>query len=178
MTKKRYRKKCQKLFCKAKRLGVKLKFHQDWFYHQRLNCLWHGGTVAEIIVSKELIIELNAYGDVRATLYDEHGEELAYSKDKSNAGAFEDNMYPYLTTDKQLALAVENNLLRLDNNNWIEYDGYVLDKRIGKMEFVDLGMIVDNIVDDDILIAINEVLDSLEQVKEEILWVAREDKGV
>lgn len=27
-----------------------------------------------------------------------------------------------------------------------------------------------------ILIAINEVLDSLEQVKEEILWVAREDK--
>ena len=93
MTKKQYRKKCQKLFCKAKRLGVKLKFHQDWFHHQRLNCLWHGGTVAEIIVSKELSIELNAYGDVRATLYDEHGEELAYSKDKSNTGAFEDNMY-------------------------------------------------------------------------------------
>jgi hypothetical protein len=37
-------------------------------------------------------------------------------------------------------------------------------------------MIVDNIVDDDILIAINEVLDSLEQVKEEILWVAKEDR--
>lgn len=176
MTKKQYRKKCQKLFCKAKRLGVKLKFHQAWFHHQRLNCLWHGGTVAEIIVSKELTIELNAYGDVRATLYDEQGEELAYSKDKSNTGAFEDNMYPYLTTDKQLKEALEKNLLKLDNNNWIEYDGYLLDKKTGKMEFVDLGMIVDNIVDDDILIAINEVLDSLEQVKEEILWVAREDK--
>ena len=176
MTKKQYRKKCQKLFCKAKRLCVKLKFHQDWFYHQRLNCLWHGGTVAEIIVSKELVVELSAYGDVRATLYDEHGEELAFSKDKSNAGAFEDNMYPYLTTDKQLNDALEKNLLKLDNNNWIEYDGYVLDKTTGKMEFVDLGMIVDNIVDDDILIAINEVLDSLEEVKEEILWVAKEDK--
>ena len=85
-------------------------------------------------------------------------------------------MYPYLTTDKQLKEALEKNLLKLDNNNWIEYDGYLLDKKAGKMEFVDLGMIVDNIVDDDILIAINEVLDSLEQVKEEILWVAREDK--
>ena len=176
MTKKQYRKKCQKLFCKAKRLCVKLKFHQDWFHHQRLNCLWHGGTVAEIIVSKELTIELNAYGDVRATLYDEHGEELAYSKDKSNTGAFENNMYPYLTTDRQLKEVIEQNRLRLDNNNWIEYDGYVLDKKTGKMEFVDLGMIVDNIVNDDVLCAIKEVLDSLEQVKEEILWVAREDK--
>lgn len=178
MTKKQYRKKCQKLFCKAKRLGVKLKFSPDYFHHQRLNCLWHGGTVAEIIVSKELVIELSAYGDVRATLYDEQGEELAYSKDKSNTGAFTDNMYPYLTTDKQLKEALEKNLLKLDNNNWIEYDGYVLDKKTGKMEFVDLGMIVDNIVDDDILIAINEVLDSLEQVKEEILWVAKGDESV
>ena len=176
MTKKQYLKKCQKLFCKAKRLGVKLKFNQDWFHHHRLNCLWHGGTVAEIVVSKELVIELNAYGDVIATLFDWNGEELARSKDKSNNGAFENNMYPYLTTDRQLKEVIEQNRLRLDNNNWIEYDGYVLDKNTGKMEFVDLGMIVDNIVDDDILIAINEVLDSLEQVKEEILWVAKEDR--
>ena len=176
MTKKQYRKKCQKLFCKAKRLGVKLKFYQNCFHHKRLNCLFNGGTIAEIIVSKELVIELNAYGDVRATLYDEKGEELAYSKDKSNTGAFTDNMYPYLTTDKQLAEVLEKGLLKLDNNNWIEYDVYVLDKKTGKMEFVDLGMIVDNIVDDDILVAINEVLDALEAVKEEILWVARGDK--
>ena len=176
MTKKQYRKKCQKLFCKAKRLGVKLIFHQEYFKPNQLNCLWHGGTIAKIIVSKELEIELNAYGDVRATLYDENGRELAYSKDESNTGAFTDNMYPYLTTDKQLRVALEKDLLKLDNNNWIEYDGYVLDKKTGKMEFVDLGMIVDNIVDDDILIAINEVLDSLEQVKEEILWVAKEDR--
>ena len=176
MTKKQYRKKCQKLFCKAKRLGVKLKFYQEYFEPNRLNCLWHGGTIAKIIVSKDLEVELNAYGDVIATLYDKNGVELAYSKDKSNTGAFTDNMYPYLTTDEQLNSAIENNLLKLDNNNWIEYDGYVLCKKTGKMEFVDLGMIVDNIVDDDILVAINEVLDALEEVKEEILWVARGDK--
>ena len=89
---------------------------------------------------------MNAYGDVRATLYNERGEELAYSKDKSNTGAFTDNMYPYLTTDQQLYDALDKSLLKLDNNNWIEYDGYVLDKKTGKMEFVDLGMIVDNIL--------------------------------
>lgn len=175
MTKKQYRKKCQKLFCKAKRLGVKLKFYQDYFHYKRLNCLWHGGTIARIIVSKELEIELNAYGDVRATLYDENGKELAYSKDKSNTGAFTDNMYPYLTTDEQLHETLEKDLLKLDNNNWIEYDGYVLNKESGKMEFVDLGMIVDNIVDDDILCAIKQVLDSLEEVKKEILDVVRGD---
>lgn len=176
MTRKQYRKKCQKLFCKAKRLGVKLKFHQNWFHHHRLNCLWHGGTVAEIVVSKELVVELNAYGDVIATLYDANGRELAYSKDKSNGGAFTDNMYPYLTTDVQLRNALETDLLKLSNNNWIEYDGYVLNKETGKMEFVDLGMIVDNIVDDDILCAIKEVLGSLEDIKQEILDVAKEDE--
>ena len=176
MTKKQYRKKCQKLFCKAKRLGVKLKFNQDWFHHHRLNCLWHGGTVAEIVVSKELVVELNAYGDVIATLYDANGRELAYSKDKSNGGAFTDNMYPYLTMDVQLRNALETDLLKLSNNNWIEYDGYVLNKETGKMEFVDLGMIVDNIVDDDILCAIKEVLGSLDDIKLEILDVAKEDE--
>ena len=176
MTRKQYRKKVQKLFCKAKRLKVQLKFNQNWFHHKQLNCLWHGGTIASIIVSKELFIELSAYGDVRATLYNEKGEELAYSKDKSNAGAFTDNMYPYLTTDKQLDEALEKGLLKLDNNNWIEYDGYVLNNETGKMQFVDLGMIVDNIVDDDILCAIKEVLDAIEQIKEEILWAAKEDE--
>ena len=175
MTKKQYRKKVQKLFCKAKHLGVKLKFNQEYFHHQRLNCLWQGGTIAKIIVSKELEIELNAYGDVRATLYDENGSELAYSKDESNTGAFTDNMYPYLTTDKQLREALEKDLLKLDNNNWIEYDGYVLCKKTGKMEFIDLGMIVDNIVDDDILCAIKEVLGSLEDIKQELLDVAKEN---
>ena len=44
MTKKQYRKKCQKLFCKAKRLGVKLIFNPNAFHHKRLDCLWYGGT--------------------------------------------------------------------------------------------------------------------------------------
>ena len=77
MTKKQYRKKFQKLFCKAKRIGVKLKFNPDCFHHKRLDCLWYGGRVASIVVSPEMEIELCAYGDVIAVLYDENGKEIA-----------------------------------------------------------------------------------------------------
>ena len=75
-TKKQYRKKCQKLFCKAKRIGVKLKFYPDCFHHKRLDCLWYGGRVASIVVSPEMVIVLCAYGDVIAVLYDENGNIL------------------------------------------------------------------------------------------------------
>lgn len=173
MTKKQYRKKCQKLFCKAKRLGVKLEFHQDYFNHKRLNCLWYGGCFALIVVSPELKIELGAYGDVIAVLYDKKGEEIAYSKDKSNNGAFEDNMRSYLKTDNQLQLAIEEQRLVFINNNWIEYDGYYFDEVKGRMRYIDL-MIYDNILDDDILVAIKQVLDSLEEIKEQILTEAKE----
>ena len=173
MTKKQYRKKVQKLFCKAKRLGVKLKFNPDYFHHKRLNCLWHGGCFALIVVSPELEIELAAYGDVIAVLYDENGKEIAYSKDKSNNGAFEDNMRPYLKTDEQLSLALEEQRLVLINNNWIEYDGHYYDKAKDRNRFIDL-MIYDNIVDDNILIAIKQVLDSLEEIKEQIFEEVKE----
>ena len=173
MTKRQYHKKCQKLFCKAKRLGVKLEFYPDSFHHKRLDCLWYGGRVAVIVVSPEIEIELCAYGDVIAVLYDENGKEIAYSKDKSNNGAFEDNMRPYLKTDKQLRLALEEKRLVLMNNNWIEYDGYLSNKATGKICFIDL-MVYDNLVDDNILLAIKQVLDSLEEIKEQILKEAKE----
>lgn len=173
MTKRQYHKKCQKLFCKAKRLGVKLEFCPDYFHHKRLNCLWHGGRVAVIVVSTEMEIELCAYGDVIAVLYDENGKEIAYSKDKSNNGAFEDNMKPYLKTDKQLQLALEEKRLILMNNNWIEYDGYLSNSETGKKLFIDL-MVYDNLIDDNILLAIKQVLDSLEEIKTQLLEETKE----
>ena len=173
MTKKEYRKKCQKLFCKAKRLGVKLIFDPNAFHHKRLDCVWYGGRVALIIVSTEMEIELCAYGDVIAVLYDENGREIAYSKDKSNNGAFEDNMRPYLKTDKQMRLALEEKRLVLMNNNWIEYDGYLSNRETRKTRSIDL-MVYDNLVDDNILLAIKQVLDSLEEIKKQILEETRE----
>ena len=78
----------------------------------------------------------------------------------------------YLKNDKQLKQAIEGGRLVFINNNWIEYDGYVLNKETGKKQFIDLGGFADNVVDDDILEAINQVLDSLEQVVLEIKSVA------
>ena len=134
--------------------------------------MWYGGNIAKIKVSEELTVTIDANGAVIVRLLDEYGEELVYSKDESNHGAFEDNMLPYLKTDKQLHKAIEDGKLVFINNNWIEYGGYILDEETGKKQFIDLGMITDNVVDDDILEAINQVLDSLEQVVLEIKSVA------
>ena len=167
-----YYKRCRALFDKAKSLGVELEFNAGNFSPKRLNCLWYGGNIAKIKVSEELTVTIDANGAVIVRLLDEYGEELVYSKDESNHGAFEDNMLPYLKTDKQLHKAIEDGKLVFINNNWIEYGGYILDEETGKKQFIDLGMITDNVVDDDILEAINQVLDSLEQVVLEIKSVA------
>ena len=167
-----YYKRCRALFDKAKSLGVELEFNSGNFSPKRLDCLWYGGNIANIKVSEELSITIDANGAVITRLLDENGEELVYSKDESNQGRFEDNMLPYLKNDKQLKQAIEGGRLVFINNNWIEYDGYVLNKETGKKQFIDLGLLADNVVDDDILEAINQVLDSLEQVVLEIKSVA------
>ena len=167
-----YYKRCRALFNKAKSLGVELEFNAGNFSPNRLDCLWYGGNIANIKVSDELSITIDVNGAVITRLLDEDGEELVYSKDEANRGCFEDKMLPYLKNDKQLKQAIQDGRLVFINNNWIEYDGYVLDKETGKKQFIDLGGTADNVVDDDILEAVNQVLDSLEQVVFEIKSVA------
>ncbi len=173
MTKSKYLRKCNKLFRKAKRNGVTLDFNPYSFNPNRLNCLWHGGHIATVKVSKGLEIDIAAIGDVIARLYDENGVMIASSKDKSNQGAFESNMIQYIKDDNALVLAEGKGLLELLNNNWIEYDGILEHSKTGKRYFVDLGMIVDNILDNNILEAIDQVLDSLDSIKKEILDTAK-----
>ncbi len=170
-----YCKKCKKLFKKADKLGVKLQFNPLDFDHKHLNCLWHGGTIACIRVSPRVMIELMAHGDVRAVLYDKNGEELVRSKDKSNAGAFFTNMYQYIKDDKELKRLERNGSLVLDNNNWIEYGGVVFEDGKNASQIVDLGMVVDNILDDNVLIAIEQALDSLDDIVKEILSQAAKE---
>lgn len=184
MTKFKYKNKCKALFRKAKKLGVELIFSPEYFNHSRLNCLWYGGELAKIKVSDTLTIEISIYGDVYAWLLDENGDELARVKDKSNNGSFTDWMLPHIKTDKQLEKAICNGRLILDNNNWVEYDGLVNEGKIEKSDteitwsFIDLGLICDNILDDDILVAIDEALDSIDRIRVEILGVAEEDYGI
>lgn len=173
MSKRKYKKKCKALFKKAKKLGVELIFSPEYFNHRRLNCLWYGGELATIKLSDSFSIELSIYGDVYAWLLNENGDELARVKDKSNSGSFSDWMLSYIKTDKQLKKALRDGRLILDYNNWIEYDGVVKKRSADKSgEFIDLGMICDNILDDNILKAIDEALDSIDDIKAEICGVA------
>lgn len=179
MNRRSYKKKCKALFMKAKELGLKLVFYPTSFKHRRLNCLWYGGGLATIEVSEAFAIELNIYGDVRAELTDDAGNELASVTDKNNGGVFSEYMLPYIKTDKQLEDALESGKLTLGNNNWIEYDGVIKTCDTDSTGvFVDLGMICDNILDDDILSAIEQVLDSIEEIKKEISDAAENHYGI
>jgi hypothetical protein len=179
MNKRNYKKKCKALFDKARKLGLKLIFYPRGFEHRRLNCLWYGGELATIKLSETFAIELNIYGEVRAELTDDLGNELASVTDKNNAGAFSKYMLPYIKTDKQLEDALESGKLILGNNNWIEYDGVVKTCDTDTTGvFVDLGMICDNILDDDVLSAIEQALDSIKEIKNEICDVAENHYGI
>ena len=179
MNRRSYKKKCKALFLKAKELGLELTFNPKSFEHRRLNCLWYGGGLATIKVSETLAIELNIYGDVRSELTDDLGNELTSVTDKNNDGVFSEYMVPYIKTDKQLEDALQSGKLTLGNNNWIEYDGVIKTCDTDSTGvFIDLGMICDNILDDDILSAIGQVLNSIEEIKEEIIGVAENHYGI
>lgn len=170
MTKRKYKNKCRKLFDKAKALGVELDFSPKQFDPNKLNCLWHGGWYAYIKLSEDLDIEIGAMGDVCASLFDRSGEQIAYAKDKGNGGYFSEAMRGYIRDDKHLKELLDAGDLVLENNNWIEYGGiyYPYGRDVPGIA-VDLGFVSDNIVDDDVLNAIDDVLSSLEEIKKDIL---------
>lgn len=179
MNKRKYKKKCKALFKKAKELNVILEFNPEEFDCHRLDCIWYGGTIAMINVSDTFAIQLRAEGDVRACLTDRNGDVIASVKDKNNCGAFADEMRTYFKTDKQLYAAMDNESLTLGNNNWIEYDGIVkVDASDECGTFIDLGMICDNFLDNNVLLAVEQVLDSIEEIKAEIIDVADVEYGI
>lgn len=174
MTKKQYEKQCKKLFEKAKSYGLTLEFAPEFFDCKRLNCLWYGGELATIRVSAVLDIELNVYGGVYAALFDKRDKQLARVKDKNDSGRFSDEMMPFIKNDRQLQEALDKGRLILDNNNWIEYDGVIHGSESdSERKFVDLGMICDNILDDNILTAIDFVLDDHKKIADEIMEVSK-----
>lgn len=167
MTENIYRHKCAALFDKAKNLGLSLKFYQDNFNHKRLNCLWYGGFLAEIVVNPTLSIILKISGDVRAFLRNKNTNAIiAMVKDKTCSGKFTEEMHPFIKTDAQLFERIENGSLELCENNWIEYNGIL--NANGKEMFVDLGFVTDNVLDNNILVAINQALDNYITIVEDI----------
>ena len=166
MTKEDYIKAVDRLFDKATAYKVKLNFNPSCYKPERLDCLWYGGNVATIYVDKDISIDISAIGDVRAIYYNKKGEEEARVKDSRNGGYFENEMSKYLANDNELLQAIEEDRLVLGNNNWLEYDGYI--RYRGERYFIDLGM-YDNITDsNNILEAIDEVLDNYKLIKKAI----------
>ena len=169
MKKREYEAKCKELFAKAEKFGVKLEFDPSTFDPERLNCLWYGGWYASVVISPKLSISIGIYGDVRAWLFDRKGEQLAYVKDKGNNGRFYDDMHYYIKDDKQLEKMLKKGRLTLDNNNWVEYGGVIYPESENKGGLtIDLGMRTDNILDDNVLEAIDQVLDDLVNIVTEI----------
>jgi hypothetical protein len=100
-------------------------------------------------------------------------------KDKGNNAVFADVMGRYIRNDSDLKKAIQRGRLKLDYNNWVEYDGLIRDETMqSRQKFIDLGIVSDNILNDNILIAIDEVLDSYENIVSEICFVAKEDYGI
>ena len=170
-----YKERCDALFQKAKLLNLELAFEPDNFDPQRLNCLWHGGHIAEVKVSDELSIDISVCGDVYADLYDEYCNHIEHVKDKGNNAVFADVMGSHIKNDADLRNAIHCGRLKVDYNNWVEYDGLIRDETSqSKRKFIDLGIVCDNVLDDNILTAIGEVLDSWQKIVFEIRFVAQE----
>ena len=179
MNNQKYKAKCRALFEKAKALGLELEFCPQTYDNNRLNCLWYGGQLAVIKISDNLSIELSICGDVYAEFVDRKGNKMACVKDKNNSGAFSKYVMPYLKNDRQLLAAIDSNRLYLGNNNWIEYDGLLKEQESDELyQFVDLGIVCDNILDDDILVAIDSALDRYKDITAEILAVAEREAAI
>lgn len=154
----KYDAECERLHSICNEKEIQLKFDKTNFEPQRLNCLWYGGNIATLS-KKDIAIDISVIGDIRATLFDENGEVIVFVKDKGNNGRFYDEMNYYIKDDDELGNLIEQNRLVLDNNNWIEFGGII------NNEFIDLGMIYENITDsDNILEAIEEVIERFDEI--------------
>jgi len=112
-----------------KKLGMTLETDvSDFIDEDHLDCLWYGGPFA-IIKYNNLTIEVSAIGDVR--IWGKLDGEDFYVKDKTNSGRFYDEAGQYLKdsdfskvfSDEYLSedeLENKDNVLFIDNNNWIE----------------------------------------------------------
>lgn len=80
---------------------------------------WYGGTVATLKYNG-YTVEVNALGDVEATLLDEAGNFVVDVKDRNNAGAFAEVMRPYIHNDEELESDICDERMLFSYNNWFE----------------------------------------------------------
>lgn len=121
----------------------------------RLDCVWYGGEVAKVHY-KGFTFTVEAIGDVKAYLFDEHDKEIARVKDKGNGGHFYDEMRQFIANDKELKELSDGCRLVYDDANWWECFATTPD---GK--FHDMQDVVDA---DDLVGAIQTVIDTADEI--------------
>ena len=93
--------------------------------------LWHGGSMITL-TKGNIMISIDAVGDVEASLFDADGDEIASVKDRNNAGLFRDELGHEIHGDNEL-ISIEdgsdrkNRTLYFANNNW--YEVFIFQKR-------------------------------------------------
>lgn len=87
---------------------------------KRYSSLWYGGSIAAVKFQNGYTMNVDAIGDVFATLYDKDENTLAESRDKNNAGIFAEEMRCFFATDKKLIEEERAGRLIVNNNNWYE----------------------------------------------------------
>lgn len=97
---------------------MKVEFTQPYKDNKQSH-FWFGGVVAKMH-HKGYDFYISAVGDVIGSLTDEKGEEIAYIKDTSNGGWFENEMSYYIKNDTELYDLEEQGRLVFTNNNWWE----------------------------------------------------------
>lgn len=130
-------------------------FYKQKFDNKHSLSYWFGGQMVKIIY-KGYKFSIEAVGDVRATLYDQNNIEIAYVKDKNNAGNFYGEMTPYIADDDMLLDLIDRDKLIFDNNNWFEC--FVYDKN---GNYYDIPWALDSM---NIYNAIQEVMNDMDEV--------------
>lgn len=104
---------------------VKITLLQPKFFDEnRQNSLWHGGDMVRIELPIGQFI-ISADGDVYVSLFrTEDSTELFYVKDKNNRGELGTELLPYVKTDEELMLILNDEhpdyTFDMSHNNWWE----------------------------------------------------------
>lgn len=85
----------------------------------RQDSVWYGGYLGEIKYNG-IVYEVQAVGEVRATLLDDNNEEVASVVDQNRAGAFYKEMRQFIKNDNKLRKLENKGKLYFGNNNWFE----------------------------------------------------------
>lgn len=168
MKKEKIREKLKQYKDLAAQKGAILNVNEhDFIDDDHLDCVWYGGDIGNIVY-KSVIFDICVHGDVCLFGY-YNGQEIYYNN-KSNTGAIGTDLYYQIPDDKTLhQLSIPDwqketdDHLEWGNNNWVEIF-------FGNSNSSDVAN------DDNVLEAVGEALEFIEELYQTYLDVVGEEK--